>query len=263
MEVLRTTGVTAFYTCPYKAHNDVYQPDPKNTYHWDMFNIWVTSRNADFGPLLRYFAQNINPDYKMNQSLKDLMEKIKMFIKLREEEAYKTGTQIFQECKMYYRHNQEIRVEWVPDIFEIYKEPDEDWCLAHCYDLKCSTHTRYTWDDMWNLNLQTYIYPMMIMNVWGLKKCKFTYIVWDKWNGKLKKETVIRELAECVNKVREAIDDYIRCKLMDDYPARENKLCLFCAFGVKGDKSCPLISWKAPKIIKTEDISSVEADLFK
>lgn len=262
MEVLRTTGITACYTCPYKAHNDVYQPNPKNTYHWDMFNTWVTSTNADFGPLLQYYARQINPDYKLNQALKDLMDKIKMFIKLRKAEAEKNGMQIYQECKMYYRHNQEIWVEWTPDIFEIYKEPDEDWCIAHCYDLKCSTHTRYTWDDMWDLNLQTYIYPMMIMNVWGLDKCKFTYIVWDKWNGKLKKESVIRTLAECKNKVNEAIDDYIHNKLMDEYPARENKLCMFCPFGVKGDKTCPLITAKKTKIVKAEDISSAEADLF-
>ena len=262
MEVLRTTGITAFYTCPYKAHNDVYQPDPKNTYHGDMFNIWVTSTNADFGPLLQYYARQINPDYKLNQALKDLMEKIKMFIKLRKAEAEKNWTQIYQECKMYYRHNQEVWVEWVPDIFEIYKEPNEDWCIAHCYDLKCSTHSWYTWDDMWNLNLQTYIYPMMIMDVWGLDKCKFTYIVWDKWNGKLKKESVIRTLAECKNKVREAVDDYIHNKLMDEYPARENKLCMFCSFGAKGDKTCPLISARKTKIVKAEELSSAEQDLF-
>ena len=74
IEVLRTTGITAFYTCPYKAHNDVYQPDPKNTYHWDMFNIGVTSTNADFGPLLRHYANQINPDFKINQALKDLIK---------------------------------------------------------------------------------------------------------------------------------------------------------------------------------------------
>ena len=269
MEVLRTTGITACYTCPYKAHNDVYQPDPKNTYHWDMFNIGVTSRNANFTPLLKHYANQINPDYKLNQTLRELMEKAKVFIKLREEEAYKNWTELYHECKIYYKHNNDIIIEWIPDIFEIYKEPDEDWIYAHCYDLKCSTHSWYTGDDMWNLNLQTYIYPLMIMYIWGkeywiekFSKCKFTYIVWDKTNGKLKKESVIRTLPECVAKVNEAIQEYIQNKLMDEYPAKENKLCAFCAFGAKGDKTCPLIQAKKPKIIKTEELNSVEADLF-
>ena len=100
------------------------------------------------------------------------------------------------------------------------------------------------------------------MDVRKKDKCKFTYIVWDKWNGKLKKETVIRTLSECRNKVREAVDDYIKANLMDDYPARENKLCLFCNFGAKGDKTCPLIQAKKPKIIKAEEISQAEQDLF-
>lgn len=262
MEVLRTTGLTASYTCPYKAHNDVYQADPKNTYHWDMFNIGVTSTNANFEPLIRYYSQNINPDFKMANALKELMEKIKVFIKIRKADWEKNWTQIFQECKMYHRYNQEIWIEWIPDIFEIYKQPDEDWCIAHCYDLKCSTHTWYSWDDMWNLNLQTYLYPLMIMNVWGLDKCKFTYIVWDKWNAKLKRESVVRTLAECNAKVTEAIEDYIKNKMLDDYPARENKLCMFCGFGKKWDWSCPLLKAKQPKIVKTEDLNTVEADLF-
>ena len=262
MEVLRTTGLTASYTCPYKAHNDVYQADPKNTYHWDMFNIGVTSTNANFEPLVRYYSQNINPDFKMATALKELMEKIKVFIKIRKADGEKNWTQIFQECKMYHRYNQELWIEWIPDIFEIYKKPDEDWCIAHCYDLKCSTHTWYSWDDMWNLNLQTYIYPLMIMNVWGLDRCKFTYIVWDKWNAKLKRESVVRTLAECNAKVTEAIEDYLKNKMLDEYPARENKLCMCCGFGKKWDWSCPLIKAKQPKIVKTEDLNTVEADLF-
>ena len=69
MEVLRTTGVTAWYTCPYKAKNDVYQPNPANTYHGDLLNVGATSTNAEFDKLLAFYAKNINPDFKMNESL--------------------------------------------------------------------------------------------------------------------------------------------------------------------------------------------------
>lgn len=263
MEVLRTTGITASYTCPYKAHNDVYQADPKNTYHWDLFNVGVTSTNANFEPLLKYYAKHFNPDFKLNQCLKDLMEKAKIFIKIKRWEAEQKGVEVYQECKMYYKYSNDIIVEWVPDIYEVFKDnPDEDGCKAHCYDLKCSTHSWYSWDEMWNLNLQTYIYPLMIMDVYELDKCKFTYIVWDKWNGKLKKETKIRTFAECVEKTREAVEDYLKNKMLDDYPARENKLCMFCNFGKKGDWTCPLIKARQPKIVKTEELSSIEADLF-
>ena len=80
-------------------------------------------------------------------------------------------------------------------------------------------------------NMQTYIYPLMIMKVWGLNKCSFTYIVGDKKNGKLKRETKIRTLQECEEMARIAIEDYLQNNLLEDYPARENKLCAFCSFG--------------------------------
>jgi hypothetical protein len=49
---------------------------------------------------------------------------------------------------------------------------------------------------------------------------------------------------------------------MDEYPARENKLCMFCSFGAKGDKTCPLIAARKTKIVKAEELSSAEQDLF-
>jgi hypothetical protein len=54
-----------------------------------MFNIGVTSTNANFEPLVRYYSQNINPDFKMATALKELMEKIKVFIKIRKADGEK------------------------------------------------------------------------------------------------------------------------------------------------------------------------------
>lgn len=261
MEVLRTTGITGFYTCPYKAKNEPYNPNPNNTYHGDLLNIGVTSTNADFEPLLKYYANNINPDYKSNIVLKELMEKVKEWIRRERVKAVERWDQLYQETKLYYRFNREVWIEWQPDVFVIHKEPDEDLVQAHCYDLKCSTHSRYSWDEMWDLNMQTYIYPMMIMQVFGFTECKFTYIVWDKKSGKLKQETKIRTLSECKKKIDEVMEDYLQNNLTENYPARENKLCAFCSFWAKGDKTCPLIKARKPKIVKTEDIK-IEEDLF-
>lgn len=230
MEIIRTTQLWSFWTCAYKAKNEPYVANPKNTYHWDLLNVGVTSTKGDFEPLLNYYVENINPDLWFKMNLKLLMEKAGKFI---DTEKAKDQS-VFQETKLYLKRTEDVRIEWVPDVFTIHA-PDEEWIEIDNYDLKCSTRSWYTWDEMWDLNLQTYIYPLMLMNVYKKDKCRFSYVIWDKWNGKMKKEFRIRTKQECEAKIEEVMLMYSRANMFEEYPTRKNKLCMFCS--LKG--KCP------------------------
>lgn len=230
MEVIRTTQLWSFWTCAYKSKNEPYSANPKNTYHWDLLNVWVTSTKWDFGPLLDYYVENINPDLWMKYNLAMLMDKAGKFINAEKEK----DQSVFQETKLYLKRSEDVWIEWVPDVFTIHT-PDEEGIEIDNFDLKCSTRSRYTWDEMRELNLQTYIYPLMLMNVYKKDKCRFSYVIWDKWNGKMKKVSKIRTKEECQEKVNLAMAMYEKANMLEVYPTRKNKLCSFCS--LKG--KCP------------------------
>jgi len=77
---------------------------------------------------------------------------------------------------MYYKYDDNFWIEGVPDVYTIHA-PDEEGIEIDNYDLKCSTWSWYTGDEMWDLNLQTYIYPLMLMTVYKKDRCRFTYVV--------------------------------------------------------------------------------------
>lgn len=78
---------------------------------------------------------------------------------------------------------------------------------------------------MWDLNLQTFLYPLMLMNRFEEDIARFTYLVGDTKSGKLKMETRIRTREECENKLTEAMNLYREAQLFDERPTRRNKLC--------------------------------------
>lgn len=243
MEVIRTTGLWSFWTCWFKYKNDEYKPDPKNTYHGDLLNIWVTWR-GDYEPLLQYYVDNINPDLGFKFNLWILMGKARKFI----EQELAKDQWVYQEAKMYLKRDADLWIEGVPDVYTVH-QADEEWIEVDCYDLKCSTWSWYTGDEMWDLNLQTYIYPLMIMNVYKKDVCRFSYLIGDKNNGKMKMESRIRTREECETLLKDVVSKYKEAQLLEKYDTRKNKLCSFCSL----KSSCP--QWNATYTTVDEVVS--------
>ena len=254
MEVIRTTLLSSFNTCGYKFANDVYDPNPSKTYHWDMFNIWATSR-GDYTPLLNYFVENINSDLKFKLNLETLMSKSRKFIdslldaKLDDGSDYKN--QVFQEAKMYLKYDNDLWIEWVPDVYTLH-QPDQEGIEIDNYDLKCSTWSWYTGDEMWDLNLQTYIYPLMLMNVYKKDRVRFSYFIWDKWNWRVKLESRIRTKEECEAKLNQVVSELRQSRLFGNFEAKKNKLCNFCELKWQ----CPLFN-RQIEIVKVDPVNGL------
>lgn len=65
---------------------------------------------------------------------------------------------------MFIYYNRDIIVTGTPDIQ--YKNDELDlWCVE---DLKCSTHSWYSGNEMRDFNMQTYVYPLFVMNYQGV-----------------------------------------------------------------------------------------------
>lgn len=178
-EVIRTTGLSSIYTCAYKAKNEPYQADPRNTYHGDLVNIAANSQ-GDFDSFFKFYREHINGDIGLETTLKMCMQLARDYItKLKGK-----YTEVFQESKMYYRYNDSLWIDGTPDI-HYYNHEKDMWIVE---DLKTSTFSYYEGDDMWNFNMQTYVYPLMVMKRNNVDKCGFRYVVLDKKKGAIKVE---------------------------------------------------------------------------
>jgi hypothetical protein len=62
---------------------------------------------------------------------------------------------------------------------------------------------------------------------------EFSYCIADKNTSKIKKESKIRTREECQSKIKEVMEAYITAGIIEEYPAKENKLCMFCSLKKK------------------------------
>lgn len=244
----RVTSLTSDYTCAFKAHNEEYIPNLLNTHHGDIMNSFANGKwTAMLAAHLRNYTENLNPDMKIAHTLAICGDKIQTYIKkLRD-----TYDEVLQEAQMFLNYWKDIQITWTPDIQYFNDEID----LYCCEDIKTSTHTWYSWDEMRDLNMQTYIYPLFMMNYYGVNEVWFRYVVADKNTGKIKTEPksqkdsnnkainsrenyVIRTRSECEAKLKEVMEDYVLpYVIFGELKARRNKLCNFCQFK---DTICPL-----------------------
>lgn len=255
----RVTQLTSDYTCAYKAHNEPYVPDLMKTHHGDIMNSfanwqWMKMLAAH----IKNYTENLNPDMKAWHTLMICWEKIQNYIKKLKD----TYENVLQEAQMFIWYGKDIQITGTPDIQYLNDEID----LYCCEDIKTSTHSWYSWDEMWGLNMQTFFYPLFMMNYYGVDEVWFRYVVADKNTGKIKTEPpsqkddnnkpinsrlnyVIRTRKECEAKLKEVMEDYIMpYVIFGTLQARRNKLCTFCQFK---DTTCPL---KSAFSVKSESI---------
>jgi hypothetical protein len=240
-ESYRVTTLSAIYTCWYKTKNEPYEPDIKKTYHWDILNVYANGKWKAIKKFVAHWQKHIEPDIVLGQKLEMVGQKAHDYI----QKQWDTRDDIMQEAQMFlYYWPNKIEITGTPDLHYF----NQDLWLWVCEDLKCSTHSYYTWDDMREYNLQTRIYPLFIMNYQWVDEVWFRYIVADKKTGKLKSEPsgdgktrdsyVIRTREQCELKLQEVMDDYVLPYMhLDVVQARRNKLCNFCKFK---DTTCPL-----------------------
>jgi|GEM_PF-6490570 len=106
--------------------------------------------------------------------LKDCCTQVAEYVK----DMKKNTEEFSQERKFVLKYNREYYIEGTPDIY--YKDAD-GWIVE---DLKMSTHSRFEHEDSWIYNMQTYLYPLFVMEYYNVDECRFAYMVYDKGNGK-------------------------------------------------------------------------------
>lgn len=251
--IWRVTELTSIYTCAYKWKNEPYVPDLSKTRHWDLMNAYINWKwKKLLGRLIDQYIEDINKDIKMWHTLKIWWDKIQQYRDM----VWELYDEVLHEAALAMKYDSEHTITWVPDL-HYYNHVIDLLCIE---DLKTSTHSWYTWEEMFTLNLQTYLYPLMAMVAYEkiypwLNECWFRYVVVDKNSGKIKTEPpsqkddegksiqsksnyIIRTRKECEDKLKEVMEDYIVPYLLFwDTPARKNKLCTFCSFR---DTTCPL-----------------------
>lgn len=242
MECIRVTGLTSFYTCAYKYKNEPYEPNPANTFHWDVVNISVNSKWS-VQKFIDFRSSNLQWSISLKYNLEIITWKATKLI----DELYSKYTNVYQEAKMYWKRGEDLWLEWTPDVIYF-----NEWETINVLDWKCSTHSWYSGDEMWDLNLQTYIYPFFVMKYFDTKEVIFSYVIFDKNTSKVKKESRTRTLEECEAKIKEAVDMYTEAQLVEEWKPKENKLCMFCSLKKAG--KCPLFGGRK--------VEQVEEDLF-
>lgn len=253
---VRTTMLTSVYTCAYKTQNSPYEVNPANTFHGDLLNLAATSNLQSEETNYQLFRDAIKEwkrIIKTNATMKDMEVLLKLMITANKDvhELRQKYSMVVQEQKMYILYkeseNMKIYVNGTSDL-AYYCDEIGMWAVE---DLKCSTHSYYSWEDMWLYNMQTFFYPLMVMIKTKTTKCWFRYRIGDKNSGKFKfepqatpweplseKNFIIRTFAECSDKLREVMEEYyLPYENLWEAPARMQKLCHFCDFK---NTTCPL-----------------------
>lgn len=231
---IRVTALSTYYACAYKFKNAAYEVDIRNTYKWDILNAAATSQ-APVDNIIDYYTKNISQDLKEAEVIKEVVPKVVEYI----QECKDHYSFFAQERKFILPYNDEYYIEGTPDMYMC----DDSWWGV--VDLKFSTHSWFEHDESWSYNLQTYIYPLMVMEYYNVESCYFQYQVYDKNNGRWKKIwPKMRTREECREIVRYVMEKYIESEFTGEYNANKNRYCWFCP--LKKDWSCPL--WQKPSV---------------
>ena len=265
---VRVTELTWFVTCAYKQQYDKSEFNVLNTYHWDLLNVWLTSQ-WDFEPFWEWYAEHFVWDIKQKEaSLRNTYQ-----INLFKQSIWMFLQNVYHEAKVHYPYGEDYLVTGTPDVAAVpqamnEKEylwaedffektgvdiwPIEDlWRYVFVFDGKHSKLGQYYYTndkekdmEKRNFNMQTYLYPLFLMDMWRLSwdhrdLATFTYLVHDKVTGKYRYESVLRTYDECKNKLDEVMSAFIESKTLEEYPANTNKNCYFCPLYRK----CPATKW--------------------
>lgn len=242
VEIIHTTMLGMYNSCPYNFKNSSGPIDPSLTYKGDILNISVTSQGK-VSPFLKWMSKNLKYDFKETEILRQV------FIAAREkmQNVNRNYQEVYQEAKMLYKYSEEYYVVGTPDLF--FYDPDRDlWVIR---DWKMSTHSWYGNEEVTRYDMQPIIYPLMVMEYMGVKEAEFMFRCYDKKNGKLWEFGKKITYDQAKKQADEVIGRYIESKEMEEYEPRENKKCWFCQFKKNGQ--CPLYKKKVDVVETTID----------
>lgn len=250
---IRVTSLTAFNACAYSTKAGYTEAKVEDTYKGDMLNIAALSPlNAPMGHYLRRYAHNIDSDITNINKIKKILIDAKKYVQFDLHTLYNSIPResneewfyLYQEAKLYYKYvvnEQQHRITWQPDI--VYCDPQTN--KRYIEDLKLSTHSRYSNEDMLQYDCQRMVYPFMFMEYFkelNIKEMTFRFQVWDKNNTKRKvcgEKVVTYEEAKAFT--IDVVDRYLQSVETWVYLPNKNPKCFFCEF--KANQTCPL--WKA------------------
>lgn len=220
MKGIRVTTLSSFYTCAYKYKYDKSDIKVSDTYKWDILNAAAGS-DYSVKPFIEYYKNNINPDLKLSVILQDCCDGVARYVREKKED----NPDLFvQERKFVIKYNDDYYIEWTPDLY--YQNSEWQFFVE---DLKMSTHDWYEHEDSRTYNMQTYIYPLMVMIYYGIDTCSFGYYVFDKKNGKWRLiGPRMRTREECETKLKEVMDMYIESEFTETYSPNKQRACWFC-----------------------------------
>lgn len=238
MNEVRVTSITAFNMCAYAFKNDVYNPNPVKTYKGDLLNIAAMTRNskAKVWVFLKWYMDNLNGSQKEAQIMAEVMEKCKYYLERLRAKTTHNPYGVIQEAKMMYKYSDDRLIAWQPDLF-YYNEWEFDKPMWVVEDLKCSTKSWYGNEEVIKYDAQLIIYPLFVMEIFGVDEVIFRHKLYDNKNGKdyyLNQRVITKEYAlQFVNNI---MQKYIVACELDDREPNFNPKCNFCNL----KDSCPL-----------------------
>ena len=259
MKEVRVTSITAFNMCAYAFKNDVYDPNPVKTYKGDLLNIAASVNNAQQSVwmFLKWYMENLNGSQKEAQIMAEVMDKCKHYIQWLKMKT--NGTmwslnkwwELYQEAKMMYKYSDDRLITGQPDLFYLNTwEFDKPMWVVE--DLKCSTKSWYGNEEVIKYDAQLVIYPLFVMDRFGVDEVIFRHKLYDNKNGKdyyLNQKLITKEYA--LQFVDEVMKKYIIANELDDREANFNPKCNFCNL----KETCPLFKamWANQNMKVAED----------
>lgn len=227
---MRASSLSIFNACPYKFHNNVFEPDPKVMYFGTMIHFLMRN-NSVKEEMLHHYSENINHDMKLERIWHKLVDNAQNFIKNIEWEKLEEFPMLY---KLPFWYDDEWWLEGTADLVNI----TSSWNIK-IYDYKTAkTSNWYNWEDIWKEQPQGKIYSFLASKLFWVNEIEFTYVVLEKANQwKISTYSKVYKIDTIEKEILDLADKYIESNIMWDYEATPCRFCNFCQF--KNDWTCP------------------------
>ena len=235
-KTIRTTSLWMFNTCPYKFKYWEINIPIEVSALWDLIHFVSRHKEAKEA-IIDWYSKEVEPDLKMKKIVNKVADNVIRYRQDIDNQFDNVYTEVPFVKKIW-----ETWITWTADLVAI-KDSDQnselliiDWKTAKSKDW-------YKWEKIWKDSLQSTIYSYLAMSYFWFEKAKFRYVVLEK-KISAKVFEFEREFTkqECEDKIKKVISDYEYAEDLEDYEAKENRMCYFCELK---NNWCPLYKIKS------------------